>query len=195
MKVSITGWNGFLANKLRERRDIEWVQYPEEADYVFLLGSPTFTSSSLTQENAQAMHQYVKETMEIVDKTTVPIFFASTTGVSDIELDHEGTTAYNLSKLFLENYIINHCEEYTICRIGTIITRDVKDFRIMKNDRVQKRIMNGNYEGVPGVDEYLDVNTFVEVTIDAMQNFETQILEYPLEVIGTQQLAKIWLNS
>jgi nucleoside-diphosphate-sugar epimerase len=130
MKVAITGWDGFLSTKLRNTTDIEWVEYPNKSDVLLHLGSPTFTEDELNQHDAQIMHQYVRETIKIVDRFTGHIIFASTTGVDDIKLDHTGSTSYNLSKLYLENYIINNCDSSAVLRIGTVVSNDLNDINL-----------------------------------------------------------------
>ena len=194
MRVGLTGWNGFLATKLREDTRIQWVNGTDDVDYVFLLGSPTFTAETITRPEAQVMHRYVKECIDIIDSATAPIIFGSSTGVNGIELTHAGSTAYNLSKLFLENYIINNCDEYLICRIGTIVSSDYDDVVAMKPDRVQPRLHRGDAKGIDTQDHYLDVDVFVTETVDAILNFKNQILEYPLEKLSIFQLMKMGKN-
>lgn len=121
MRVGLSGWGGFLATKLRERTEVEWVESNTDVDVFVHLGSPTFTQAELHQHDAQVMHQYVRETVKLIDRTDAPFVFASTTGVDDIQLDHKGSTSYNLGKLYLENYVINNCDKYIILRIGTIV--------------------------------------------------------------------------
>jgi len=85
MKVSLTGWNGFLSKKLRERTEIKWQEDVNGSDILFLMGSPTFTGSTLDKNDSQVMHNYVKNTINKIDSYSNPIIFASTTGVNDID--------------------------------------------------------------------------------------------------------------
>ena len=140
MKVALTGWGGFLATKLRTATDIEWTEDRNNCDMLILMGGPTFTDAELDQHDAQVMHQYVRETIRIIDRFDGPVIFASTTGVDDIQLDHRGSTSYNLAKLYLENYVMYNCDVWTILRIGTIISMDPADLLLMKQDRIQPRI-------------------------------------------------------
>lgn len=188
MRVGLTGWNGFLAQKLRERTDVEWVNGTENIDLLFHLGSPTFTAHELTRDDAQVMHRYVKDSMELISKFSGPVMFGSTTGVDDICLTHNGSTSYNLGKLFLESYVLNNCDKYMIMRIGTIYSDSVADVAAMKQDRVQPRIMRGDLKDIPFEDWYLNVNTFVGQTMDAIQNFNTGIFEYNLVKLRMTQL-------
>lgn len=181
MKVGISGWNGFLANKLRTRNEIEWVNRITDIDYYLHLGSPIFTETEISRANGMIMHDYVKHSMELIDSLEVPIIFGSSTGVNDIQYNHSGSTSYNLSKLFLENYIVNRCDNYMILRIGSIISSDIADVHKMKSDRLQPRIFAGQFTGIPYEDYYLDVNTFVDTTIDSILNFKTGIVEYTLK--------------
>jgi nucleoside-diphosphate-sugar epimerase len=188
MKVAVTGWQGFLAKKLRERTDIIWVDQIEQSDVLLHLGSPTFTNLELSRENAKVMHNYVSESIQLINNYDRPVIFASTTGVDDIRLDHLGSTSYNLSKLFLENYVINKCNKYLILRIGTIISKKISDIQLMKSDRVQARIMSKNYSNIDDVDYYLDVDIFVKLTADAILLSQTGILNYPLTKLSRTEL-------
>lgn len=190
MKIAITGWNGFLATKLRERINVEWVEYPEDADVLLLMGSPTFTWSELDVHDAQVMHQYVRETIKIVDRFHGHIIFASTTGVNDIQLDHMGSTHYNLGKLYLENYILNEANSSAILRIGTIISDNPKDIDIMKPDRIQPQIRLGVFPK-EFEDYYLTIDDFVNITSNVILNKHTGIIEYPLKKFTLIQLKQI----
>jgi len=191
MNVCLTGWNGFLSKKLRIRNEINWVQDIENSNSLFLMGSPTFTQSQLLKNDAVIMHQYVLKTIDKIKDYKNKIIFASTTGVDDISLDHTGSTAYNLSKLYIENYIINHCEDYLILRIGTIISKNVEDIRLMKPDRLQQRILNKDFKDIPFEDYYLDVESFIDKTIRAILNNQSGILHYDLEKYTLPNLIKI----
>ena len=187
MKVFLTGPNGFLARKLRERTEVEWVNSWETANIMFLLGSPTFTNHTLTSDDAQRMHRYVKSTMRQIDEFNGPIILASSTGVNDIQLDHGGSTPYNLSKLFLENYLLNSFKPYMILRIGTIVSKHKADVDMMKPDRVQPRIAKGIFD-VDNEDYYLDVDTFLDTTMHHILNFTNGIKEYELTKLSKTQL-------
>lgn len=191
MKIAMTGWNGFLATKLKERTEVEWVEYPAEADALLLMGSPTFCQEELDMHDAQVMHQYVRETIKIVDRHPGHIIFASTTGVDDIDFRaHRGSTSYNLGKLYLENYILNEADSCTILRIGTIVSHKPEDVAMMKPDRIQPQILQGvlpkDY-----ADHYLKVDDFVNTTIDVILNKKTGIIQYPLQVMSITQLKLI----
>ena len=125
--------------------------------------------------------------MRQIDEFNGPIVFASTTGVDDIQLDHGGSTPYNLSKLFIENYLINSFKPHMILRIGTIVSKRRSDVELMKPDRVQPRIAKGIFD-VENEDYYLDVDTFVDSTIDYLLNFENGIKEYELVKLTKTQL-------
>jgi nucleoside-diphosphate-sugar epimerase len=189
MKVKLTGWNGFLSTKLRENNSIEWVE-DGPCDILFLMGGPTFTESELGQHDAQVMHQYVRETIKIIDRFPGHIIFASSTGVDDIRLDHKGSTCYNLAKLYLENYLINNTDRYTILRIGTIISNSLDDIARMKSDRIQPQIQNGIFPS-EWEDYYLDIDQFVNTTIDVILGETYGIVEYPLIKLTTAQLTKM----
>lgn len=191
MKVLLTGWNGFLARKLRECTDIEWLEDSKDSDVLLLMGSPTFTDAELTQHDAQVMHQYVREAIRQIDRYSGPVVFASTTGVDDIQLNHKGSTAYNLAKLYLENYIINNCDKYLILRIGTIVSSNPKDIAMMRTDRVQQRIARKDYKNVSLEDYYLDIETFVTTTVDAICQSKDGILEYQLTKYKISELIKL----
>jgi len=191
MKIALTGWNGFLATKLRnEITTIEWTEDRSNSDALILMGGPTFTDLELDQHDAQVMHQYVRETIKIIDRYAGPIIFASTTGVDDIQLDHKGSTSYNLAKLYLENYIINNCDNYAILRIGTVISDNSSDISMMKPDRIQPRIQQGIMP-TEWEDYYLFVKEFVNTTLDVILNKRTGIIEYPLTKLTLAQLTKI----
>lgn len=189
MRVAITGWNGFLASKLRENNNIEWTENFSNTDTLVLMGSPTFTGTELSVHDSQVMHQYVRETIKIVDRYSGNIIFASTTGVDDIQLDHQGSTSYNLAKLYLENYIINNADSWAILRIGTIVSKKFSDVQLMKSDRIQSKIINGNLKGIPMLDNYLDIDTFVDSTINLILNFRSGIHEYKLTQYTLPKLA------
>ena len=181
MKVTLTGWDGFLSRKLRENKNIQWQKEFHNSDFILLMGSPTFTGLNISKEEAKVLHNYVKETIDIIDKNLEkPIIFCSTTGVDDIDLDHQGSTAYNLSKLYLENYIINNVERWSILRIGTIISKDINDVMMMKSDRIQNRILKKEIQGIPFEDKYLHIETFVNSTIDLLKDFKVGIHYYNL---------------
>jgi hypothetical protein len=187
-RVGLSGWGGFLASKLRERTEVEWVDGTQNIDMYLHLGSPTFTHSQLSQHDAHVMHQYVRETIKLVDRLDMPIIFASTTGVDDLVLDHSGSTSYNLGKFYLENYIKYNCDDYLILRIGTIYSTRLSDVNEMKLDRLQPRILRKDYTDIPFEDLYLDVDVFVAKTIDAILNFKSGILEYPLDKLTMGKL-------
>ena len=186
----MTGWSGFLSTKLKEQTAVTWTEDFNDSDALLLMGSPTFTDAELSQHDAQVMHQYVRETIKQVDRYQGHIIFASTTGVDDIQLDHKGSTNYNLGKLYLENYILFEADSCTILRIGTIVSDNPKDISSMKPDRIQPQLLRGI---VPEEwkDHYLMVNDFVNVTLDAILNNKTGIIEYPLVELNLAQLKKI----
>jgi hypothetical protein len=191
MNIALTGWGGFLAGKLREDTQLNWQENTTDCDALVLMGSPTFTDAELGVHDAQVIHQYVRQTIKEIDRCDKYIIFASTTGVNDIKLDHTGSTPYNLAKLYLENYIANHCDKYLILRIGTVISNSHDDIGQMRDDRIQPRILRGDYTNITLVDEYLDVETFKSHTIDAIKNQATGILEYPLVTLKLSELIGI----
>jgi hypothetical protein len=191
MKIALTGWGGFLATKLREHTEIEWTETIDDADILVIMGGPTFTDAELHEHDAQVIHQYVRQTIKMVDRFFGTVVFASTTGVDDIQLDHKGSTAYNLGKLYLENYIINNCPSHLILRIGTIVSNNASDVDLMKLDRIQQRIRQKDYSNIDFEDYYLDVNVFVNHTIDALQQSKNGILTYPLTKITLPELIKL----
>jgi hypothetical protein len=188
MKVGLSGWGGFLATKLRDRIEIEWVEDTENIDCYLHLGSPTFTHPELSMHDAQVVHQYVKDSMRLINRLDVPVVFGSTTGVDDIQLDHKGSTAYNLGKLFLENYIINNCQQYMILRIGTVISSNSTDISLMKPDRIQPRLGRGDVSNIEFEDYYLDIDVFVNTTIEKLLNFKTGIVTYNLTKLTLPKL-------
>jgi len=186
--IGLSGWGGFLAGKLRERTEVEWVNRTDNIDMFVHLGSPTFTHSQLSQHDAQVMHQYVRETIKLVDRLDMPIIFASTTGVDDLQLDHTGTTSYNLGKFYLENYIKYNSDEYLILRIGTIYSTRLSDVGLMKSDRIQPRILRKDYADIPFEDLYLNVDVFVNTTVNSILNFKSGIVKYPLDKLNIGKL-------
>lgn len=179
MRFYITGQNGFLANKLMQSNRYEWSDDIASSDALFLLGSPTVAGADVPADFGTKMHAYVQQTIDIIRNHGKPIIFASTTGVNDISPLHSGHTTYNLAKLYLENYIIHNVEQYLILRIGTIISRSCIDVDMMKPDRIQQRSRNREYTGIEQSDQYLDVNTFVSVTLDTISDINNTIVEYP----------------
>lgn len=191
MKVHLTGWNGFLARKLREHAAIDWVEDGKDTDILFLMGSPTFTNIELSQHDAQVVHQYVRDTIKIIDRYPNHIIFASTSGVDDVRMDHKGSSCYNLGKLYLENYIINNCESYCILRIGTIISSKASDISMMRPDRIQQRIARKDFTNIPIFDQYLDIDVFVESTIKVINTKRNGIYEYPLKQQTLPELIRL----
>lgn len=179
MRFYITGMNGLLAHKLMQSDRYEWSDDPRSSDALFLLGSPTCGYGELPAEFGTNMHAYVEQTIDLISNHGKPIIFASTTGVNDISTDHAGHTTYNLAKLYLENYIIHNVEQYLILRIGTIVSRSRNDVDMMKPDRVQQRLRRKEYTTIDTQDSYLDINTFVEHTLDNISTINNQIIEYP----------------
>lgn len=189
MKIALTGYNGFLAKKLRARTEFEWTQDLWDADIIFHLGSPTFTQH-MNKEDSIRMHDYVKDTINLIDNNKVPFVFASTTGVLNMHYNHDNHMTYDVSKLYLENYVINNCEKYLILRIGTIISKCIDDIKLMKSDRVQPRILNKDTKDIPFEDYYLNVDIFVDETIKALKHIDNRIIEYPLEKLSMIKLLK-----
>lgn len=187
MRVCITGWNGFLALKLRERNNVIWTENAWDCDMLLHLGSPTFTNHELTKNDAQRMHHYVRDSIDLFNRYNGPIMFASTTGVNDIQLDHSGSTPYNLGKLYLENYLLSNFDQACVLRIGTIVSKSKRDIEFMKPDRIQPRIARGDFN-IDNVDYYLDVDTFVDSTIKYILNFENGVREYELIKLTKTQL-------
>ena len=179
MKFYISGRNGFLAHKLMQSNRYEWSEVTGSSDALFLLGSPTCAYGTLPSEFGTKMHSYVEQTIDTINNNRKPVVFASTTGVNDISLDHSGHTTYNLAKLYLENYIIHNVEQYLILRIGTIVSRSCTDVDMMKPDRVQQRLRRKEYTSIETQDSYLDVNTFVNHTLDTISTINNRIVEYP----------------
>ena len=188
MRVGISGWAGFLATKLRERTDVEWVDSTGNIDCYLHLGGPTFTQEELSEHDAQVMHQYIRESIKMIDRLQVPVILGSTTGVGDIRLDHTGSTSYNLSKLYLENYVLNNCDDSLILRIGTIYSNNINDVLQMKQDRIQPRLLRKDTQGIPFEDHYLNVDIFVNTTINAIINKQKGILTYQLDKLTMPKL-------
>jgi hypothetical protein len=190
MRVTLTGWNSFLSKKLREVNSIEWTQNFENTDILFLMGSPIFTGI-INKEDSKVLHNYVEETKKLILCYSGPIVFASTTGVNDIHLDHSGHTPYNLCKLYLENYIINTVDNWSILRIGTIISDKLHDIEMMRKDKIQQKILNKDFTNMPLKNECLHVDEFVNETIDLLMNFKCGIKEYDLKSYSLSQLISI----
>jgi hypothetical protein len=54
--IGLSGWGGFLASKLRERTEVEWVDRTSDINMFVHLGSPTFTHSQLwTRRNSMKL--------------------------------------------------------------------------------------------------------------------------------------------
>lgn len=187
-RIGITGFNGFLSKKIRERTEFDWTDNLNDCDIIFHLGCPTFPAYMSTRENVQ-MYDYVKQTMSMVDEFKAkPFIFASTTGVLNMHYDHSSSMSYDVSKLFLENYVINNCEKYLILRIGSIISDNINDVMSMKPDRVQRRLLNKDTKDIPFEDYYLFVNDFVDVTISELANINNRIIDYPYKKIQMHKL-------
>lgn len=189
MRVTLTGWNGFLATKLREHTEIEWTE-DLNTDVLVLMGSPVFTDAELGIHDAQVLHQYVRETIKIIDRFEGHIIFASTTGVNDIQLDHKGSTSYNLAKLYLENYLLYEADSSAVLRIGTVVSDKPSDIAMMKPDRIQPMMLN-DIMPKEWDDEYLLVEDFVNTTIEAIITKKTGIVEYPLVKMSLIDLKRI----
>lgn len=189
MKIALTGWNGFLATKLRERTEVEWTEDINNSDALVLMGGPTFTDEELDIHDAQVMHQYVRETIKIVDRYHGHIIFASTTGVDDLQFNHKGSTSYNLGKLYLENYILYEADSCAILRIGTVVSDKIRDVNLMKPDRVQPMAHRGIWP--QWEDKYLMINEFVNTTLDAILTNKQGIIDYPLVTLNIAQLKSL----
>lgn len=177
----ITGENGFLYNQLNL----------EDSDFIFLLGSPTF-DGEITLEQSKKLHEYVQSTIKIINEnTTKYIIFASSTGVNDVDFNHKGSMPYTLAKLFLENYIITYCDNYCILRIGTIITKDKSKIKMMKKSRIQNRILRKEYSNIPLFDYYLDLDEFIKITKEIINERKTGIIEYKLTKYSLSDLIRI----
>lgn len=179
--MKITGENGFLYSQLYNK-------LPED-NYLFLLGSPTF-DDELTRENSIKLHEYVKETIELINNNKDKyIIFASSTGVDDIDYEHKGYMTYTIAKLYLENYIITYCEEYLILRIGTIISNNKELILKMKNSRIQQKILNKTIKEYPN-QMFLTLDNFLSETISAIKNKTIGIYHYSLTPMNFLQLLK-----
>lgn len=186
MSFQITGENGFLFNELKPH-----LESYNGKDGIFLLGSPTF-DHDLTKENSRELHRYVQETLQLINENKNKyIIFASSTSVDDINFSHSGSMSYALCKLFIENYIVNHCEDYLILRIGNIVSSDINTIRKMKETRIQQRILKKKYKNIPISDEYLNIETFIKETVEAINDHKTGIFEYTLTKMKITTLIKM----
>lgn len=180
----ITGQNGFLYNELKDK-------FEDSDDMLFLLGGPTF-DFPLSINDAARLHIYVHQTIKLIDENINKyIVFASSTGVDDIDLKHEGFMAYSIAKLYLENYIMTFCDDYLILRIGTIISDDKEIMKRMKGTRIQNRILSGNFKNIPLIDKYLDLDQFINETINIIKNHKCGIHEYSLRTLKLSELVKL----
>lgn len=198
MKIGLSGIEGFLASKLQECKEHSWTTSEDAVDIFLHIGSPTFTSDTIDTPASKIMHKYVRDSIDLFDRLEskkIPIVFASSTGVDDIQLDHSGSTSYNLSKLFLENYLIHNCSKYLILRIGTIYSRSAADILAMKPDRIQRRILQGNLSNISTSDYYLDVNVFVNTTLDQLNSIDNRIVEYELDQLSLINLVRLTKNG
>lgn len=179
----ITGQKGFLAQELTNLMVI-----PD--DMIILMGCPTFDVTTLSKRDAQKLHEYVKETIEIVDNNKEKyIIFCSSDSINDIKFDHTGSTPYSVSKLFLENYIINQCDNHLILRIGTIVSRDIDKVLKMKPTRIQNQILNKKMLYMPPLkDDYLMLDDFVKETIEVISNRQKGIYEYNMTELSLSEL-------
>jgi hypothetical protein len=75
-----------------------------------------------------------------------------------------------------------------ILRIGTITSTSLKEIHQMKPNRIQQRIMQGNYKGIPLEDKYLNVEDFVNTTANSIRNFKNGIVTYNLKKIKLSEL-------
>lgn len=179
----ITGENGFLFKQLQGKIE-------DSDDLLFLLGSPTY-DFEIERCQANKLFNYVQETIDLINKNMNKyIVFASSTGVTDIDFEHKGMMTYTLAKLYLENYIIQNCNNYVILRIGTIVSNDLEIIKQMKGTRIQKRILMNNIKGIPMNDEYLDLNQFINETCDIINNKKQGIHHYQLQEMSLFDLRK-----
>lgn len=186
MRIGLSGWNGFLATKLRETSNIDWTKNTKNIDYYIHMGSPIFTQQIIDSKNSEVIYKYVADSIALFESVKAPIIFASTTGVNDIHLDHSGSTVYNLAKLYLENYLLNTFNNSLILRIGTIYSLNLEDIKNMKGDRIQPRLIKGDTKDIPFEDMYLNIDTFISETLSNIGN--TGILEYPLDKLNLTNL-------
>ena len=181
----MTGEGGFLYNEL----------YPHiknlSDDVIILMGSPTF-DGDISQEGACRLHDYVTETIDIIEKNKDRyIVFCSSTGVDDISFDHSGSTSYSISKLYLENYILNECDQSLVLRIGTIVSDNRDKVLKMKPTRIQKRILCHDFKGIEMCDKYLMLDDFVKETVNVIKNKHIGIYEYNLKEIKMIDLMRL----
>lgn len=179
----VTGKRGFLYKELEDKID-------DSDELIFLLGSPTF-DGEISKNQSKILHKYVKETIEIINNNINKyIVFASSTGVDDVDYKHKGSMSYTLAKLFLENYIINHCDDYLILRIGTIISDDISKVKEMKDTRIQQRILRKEMRNISLQDNYLDINQFINETCDIIKLHKNGIHEYNLTFLKLSELMR-----
>lgn len=189
--VCLTGWGGYLAYCLMQTSQVpwRWTRGPENTDALFLLGGPTYTSLTEEPDERSVMEKYYNDTVELINGYNERIIFASTTGVNDPVLK-----PYTEVKYRLEQYIIEHCQDYLILRIGSIISDDQRHISIMKPDRIQPRMQRGDYTGIKFTDHYLHTNTFVEETLIAINSGRQGIMDYSLQPLTLLELRKMTLK-
>jgi len=193
MKVHITGPNGYLARKLQERNDWEWTT-GDEYDIMLLCGSPTHASEeTIPLDEGKVYHKYVIDTIQMMEKIPqeVPIVFISTSDPDMIDIEHEGSTTYNLAKMFLESYIVHYRKHYQIHRMGTLISHRLDDIKMMKPDRIQQRILARDYSEVMDEDWFVYTDVAVDILINAMGMINNDIVHYPDERLTKLDLLKL----
>lgn len=197
-RAYVTGQRGFIARKLFERTDVEWVMSPhDQYDTIVLAGSPTLAKPDFTREDGRQFHTYVVETIQLLE--TIPqqkkVLFVSTQSPAMISDKHDGNMPYLLAKLFLENYIIHHRDNYQIHRMGTIISRKRSDIMMMKPDRIQREILDKQTSNLRPTEDYVFVEDAIDSIIGGIYNSNNDIVYYPSTTMTSLELIKLTVLS
>jgi len=186
-KKVINGKNSYLIQKILEK-------YDDNPDIYLDFGAITCTKDNIPKDICTKIHQEYLDRIERWKHIDNLIVFASSTGVNDINLDHNGSTCYNLAKLMAENWLINSNKKYLILRIGTIYSTHPGDYDIMKQDRLPARIKRGDFKDMDltAKDYYLDVDVFVDTTISEIEGYtKNKIVYYNLDYLNILALKRL----
>jgi len=189
--------NSYLVKKLLEK-NIDF----KNTDPIFLdFKANIFTGNKIPKDICKKIHKEYLDRIEYYKNLSddILIVFASSTGVNDISINHDGSTCYNLAKLMTENWLLNSNKKYIILRIGTIYSTHKKDYNFMKKDRIPYKIFHNKISDLKDLgisnlgekDYYLDIDNFVDTTIYEIENYnKNKIVKYNLEKLSIIDLKR-----
>ena len=183
-KVHITGWNGFLATKLRQYltkfpSDVfELTSSTLDYDIYFDLGSTISTQTPIPKDICKKINRETISKIEMYDQIpkNIPIIFGSSTGVLTLYNKDDESSCYDVCKMMLENWITYFKDSYLILRIDNIYSLDISDYSFMKKDRVPSRVYHNSLtkediHQLNIIDTYLETNNFLIETIFEIEKF------------------------